>query len=207
MKISLHLVILAIIAILSVVVITSTANTVINPTEEDFTEEEMNDLFEAIYDDLSTYVKIDRVIGKYESQGNQRRLSQLAVQIHSLFSKDIDLKDMIIELSNGYDIRYYSYFKTSDSLRNSSLFAHPLFNDVSINSFGLIPMMDKDDSIKNHQMINHHSDRLFIIINLQDSLLIESGESFSLSLHPSVGTIRSLSIDPPFSTRDVVVFL
>ena len=207
MKITSYLVIFVAITILSILVITSTANTLILEPEEDFSEEEMNELLEAIYDDISTYMKIDKIVGEYESNNGQRVLSHIAIQIHSLFTKEIQINNIIIELSNGYDMKYFTYTNECDVLRNYSLFSHPMFKRLTGNSFGIITIIDNDDSIIKHQLINHNSDRLFIIISLKDPFMIKSGDSFSLTLHPPTGTIRTISIDPPFSTHPIVDLL
>jgi len=207
MKIPYYLLIIGLIIILGMVVITSTANTLIIQTEQDFDEEEVNELLDEIYNDISTYIKIDRAIGIYQTVDNQRILSKIAIQVHSLFSKDIQIKDMVIEISNGDQIKYFSNIYFYDTLENHSLFAHPLFNQISEGSFGVISISDKDDSISGQQLINHNSDRFFIIINLTDVMKIKSGDYLSLTLVPSVGTIRTIEITPPFSTKPVVDLL
>lgn len=207
MKMPYYLLIIALIIILSMVVITSTANTLIIHTEEEFDEEEVNELLDEIYDDISTYIKIDRALGKYQIVNDQRILSQIAIQVHSLFTKDIQISDMVIEISNGNQIHYFSNINEYDILGNHSLFSHPLISQLSDGSFGVISISDKDDSISGQQLINHNSDRLFIIINLTNVMKIKSGDYLSLTLVPSVGTIRTIEITSPFSTKSVVDLL
>ena len=207
MKIPYYLLIIAIIIILSMVVITSTANTLIIQTDEEFDEEGVNELLDEIYNDISTYIKIDRVYGKYQIIDDQRVLSQIAIQVHSLFTKDIQIKDMVIEISNGNQIIYFSNSDYYETLGEHSLFTHPIFSQLSDESFGVISLFDKDDSVLGQQLINHNSDRIFIIINLNDAMKIKSGEFLSISLYPPVGTIRTIEITPPFSTKSVVNLL
>jgi archaellin len=184
--------------------ITSASDTIQSQDELNLSEEEINELINAIYDEISTYISIDQILGRYNQSNENRYLNQLTIQIHSTFPKDIIISDIVVEVSDGKQIQFFSFNNKCDLIYNQSLFSNNVWKDLKANEFGILTIFDKDKSIVEQQIINHHSDRVILIFKLDEFFEIKNGDIITISLHPSFGTIRTLRIEIPFSTKQIV---
>jgi len=177
-----------------------------NETIEDLTDEDFQEMINTIYQDVSSYIHIDNVMGKYHQEPEARRVKQIALQIHPQFSTEITLSDLIIQISNGQQIVFLSANETGAQISDETLFNHPLWANLNNNSFGYLIMFDEDDSIGQYQLINHHSDRVFIIFKLPSLMNLQKGDRLSINLYPSSGVTKKLDLRIPFSIDSIFSF-
>ncbi len=194
-----------IIAIIAATIIVSSATLYEDTqTTEEITEEDLQEMIETVYDDVSSYMNIDDIIGKFHRVQQDRLIKQIAIQIHPQFSTNIKLSELMIELSNGNQIIFLYPNGYCADISNETLFNHGLWGDLGNSSFGILSIFDEDNSMKQSHLINQHSDRLFIIFNVPPSLKLQRGDTIKINLYPSTGVKKELDIKIPFSVDPVL---
>ncbi len=200
--VSLTMLILAIVAT-TIIVSSATLYEDTQKTEE-ITEEDLQEMIETVYADVSSYMNIDDILGKFHRVQQNRLIKQIAIQLHPQFSTNIKLSELMIELSSGNQIIFLYHNGCCVDISNETLFNHALWDDLGNNSFGILSIFDDDDSMKQSQVINQHSDRLFIIFNIPPSLKLQRGDTIKINLYPSTGVKKELDIKIPFSVDPVL---
>lgn len=179
---------------------------IINTTSEELSEDDINQMLEDTITEISTYISIDNIVGKYATINEEQRIKQIAFMIQPMFDTEIELASLPIQLSNGFTVQFLNHGNVSGAIGSYSLFQHPLWNSLQNTTFGLISILDQDNSILNHGIINDHSDMAYIIIDLPDDLTMKKGETLTISLFPASGITRSFTIKAPLPMKPVVTF-
>jgi archaellin len=189
------IVILFISAVAGSVIIQSTDNTS-NPDLTKITNEAL--------DEITTYLQIKNVVGKYENIQGQEGIRQIAIFIKPLVSSNIDITKLTLMISNGNDLRFLSFSGQVAPIRSYSLFSHPLWDSMDEGSYSIISTVDDDTSMTDVHLINKNTDMGFIIFTLPatDPLLYDG--SMQVTLIPSPGNECSVTLEPPLPTTHVV---
>ncbi|MFO7678371.1 MAG: hypothetical protein R6V50_08350 [Thermoplasmatota archaeon] len=194
-----------IIAIVAITIIVSSATLYEGTqTTEKITEEDLQEMIETVYADVSSYMNIDDILGKFHRVQQDRLIKQIAIQLHPQFSTNIKLSELMIELSNGNQIIFLDHNGCCADISNETLFNHGLWDNLGNNSFGILSIFDDDNSMKQSHLINQHSDRLFIIFKIPHSLKLQRGDTIKINLYPSIGVKKELDIKIPFSVDPVL---
>ena len=117
------------------------------------------------------------------------------------------MSDLMITLSNDNHVQMLSYSKKVENLSASSLFEHSLWETFEKNEYGLLVTLDKDASIIQHHIINQNTDMMYLVMNLPQHFTMKKGEILEISLIPSAGTIKSVTLTAPLPITSVVSFL
>jgi len=196
---------IAIILLLSALLIGVTAASLITiSSNENLSEEEIQEIVDDAVDEITTYIQIKDVIGKYYGEPTQQRIEKIAVMITPLISQEIDMSTLKIKFSSQESLHFLSYGYKVDKIGSNPLFEHYLWEDLPDLSFGLIVINDKDNSIKDFNTFNKNSDVAYIIINLPQEYHMEKGDEILVTLFPSTGIERSINLQAPLPMRNIV---
>lgn len=167
-------------------------------------EEDLTKITDEILDELCSYLQIKQIVGKYQTIQGQQRINKIAILIKPLVSQTIDLSHMTLELSDGNNYRILFYNGTAGSIRSQSLFEHPTWNNLTNGTYGLLSTIDDDNSIITTHKINDYTDMAFIIIKLPDNAALTQDTQLVLTLRPSPGIGRTVTLEAPLPIKNVV---
>jgi hypothetical protein len=71
-------------------------------------------------------------------------------------------------------------------------------------TFGILSTIDDDNSIINSHLINKNTDMAFIIIKLPDENAMNKDDSLVLTILPSPGIGRTVTLEAPLPIKNVV---
>jgi archaellin len=195
----------AIILLISFLLIGATVASVITGgTGGTTSDEDLDKMVNDVLNEITTYIQIKDQIGKYCNENGVQKIKKIAILVKPLVSQGIDISQLTIKLSNGYDVRILNYSGNAQFIGANSLFEHPIWNDISENSFGFIATLDSDRSLVDYNVLN--GDMAFIIIELSDDFSIVQGESITMTLFPSSGITKTITLEAPLPIKPVVSF-
>jgi archaellin len=195
-----------VITILILMIITTTVTSIVDQTNDEITEADLEEMISTIYNDISTYIQIEHIYGKYSQTDEGRMIKQIALQINPLFSIDVPLDGIIIEVIGNQDVQMMYYSGCASSILPYSLFGHLAWNNVSSAQFSIVSIFDTDASIEQNDVINDCTDRAYIIIGLSEDLWISHTEHIEMNIIFKSGVNRGLNLQAPFSTKDIIQF-
>jgi archaellin len=179
------------------------ASVLLNNTTS-ITNTDLNQLTNEVIDEISTYIQIKTVVGKFQSIHGDQQIQKIAILIKPLVSFNIDITHMIIKISTSNQL-YILYFNGNTSpIGPYSLFDHPLWDTLIGNNYTIIPLIDDDSSIMKYHTINKNTDNAFLLLNLPDDSAMKKGDILEITLIPSPGTERTVILEAPLPTSHVV---
>ncbi len=186
------------------ILIGATAASVIMDGKGDISEEDYTQMVNEVVDELSNYIKINDVVGKYDEVHGNYQIQKLAIMIRPLISTQVDTSVMTIKISDGEHL--YILFPTGQValIGTRSLFDNPLWENTPQGTFSFISIIDDDSFLIDHHVINKNTDTQFIIINLPRDVIMRYGDIMEITLIPAPGTQRTLSLEAPLPTTHVV---
>jgi archaellin len=179
------------------------ASVIINETTSE-SSTDLNQIANEAVDEISTYLQIKDIIGKYQVLQGEQKIQQIAIMIKPLTSVNIDITHLIIKISNRADL-HILYFNGNESRIGSySLFDHPLWKTLEENAYTLIPLIDDDDSMATSHFINKNTDTAFLLIQLPNDCTMKYGDTLQVALLPSPGIERTMLLEAPLPTASIV---
>jgi len=167
-------------------------------------EENIDQILNDVLDEITTYIQIKDQIGKYYMDNSVQKIQKIAILVKPLISQDIDISQLTIKLSNGYDVKILNYSGNARFIGTNSLFEHPIWNNITGNSFGFIVTLDSDRSLVDYNTLN--ADMAYIIIKLSEGFSMVKGDSLTVTLFPSSGLARTITLEAPLPIKPVVSF-
>jgi archaellin len=167
-------------------------------------EDDLNSMTNEIVDELCSYLQIKQIVGKYQTIQGQQRINKIAIMIKPFVSQNIDLSHMTIELCDGENYQILFFNGTAGSIRSHSLFEHPVWDSLTNGTYGLLSTIDDDNSIIDGYMINKNTDMAFIIIKLPDNKAMTQDTQLVVTIRPSPGTGRTVTLDAPLPIKNIV---
>lgn len=167
-------------------------------------EEDLTNITNEILDELCSYLQIKQIVGKYQTIQGQQRINKIAILIKPLVTQTIDLSHMTLELCDGNNYRILLFNGTAGSIRSQSLFEHPTWNNLTNETYGLLSTIDDDNSIITSHILNDCTDMAFIIIKLPDNTALTQDTQLVLTLRPSPGIGRTVTLEAPLPIKNVV---
>jgi archaellin len=192
------------ILLIGFILIGAVSASVIMTSSQNISQEDLNKITNEVVDELCSYLQIKHIVGKYQTIQGQEKIQKIAILIKPLVSQDIDVSRMTIELSNGEQFQLLFYNGLAESLKSHSLFEHPLWDSLTPGTFSLISTIDDDNSIINSHLINKNTDMTFIILKLPDDSAMRYGDELKVTILPSPGIGRTVTLESPLSTKHVV---
>lgn len=192
------------ILLVMLILIGAVGASVIMNGSEDVSEEDYTKMVDEVVDEISTYVQVKNIIGKYELVQGEYQINKIAILIRPLVSPEINTLLMSMEISDGE--QFYLLFPSGQSafISSYSLFDHPLWENTTEGSFSILAAIDEDHSLIDYQVINKNTDTAFLIVNLPSGLSMNYGDTIELTLLPAPGIERSFTLETPLPTHHVV---
>ena len=179
------------------------ASVIMNSTTST-TDRDLNQMTNEVVDEISTYLQIKNIIGKYQTIQGEQKIQQIAILIKPLVSLDIDITHMIIKISNGEQLYILYYDGNAAPIGTYSLFNHPLWDALTENTYTIIPIIDDDCSMTTYHTINKNTDTAFILVKLPNDIAMKKGDNLQVTLIPSPGMERTVTLEAPLPTSHVV---
>ena len=193
------------ILLLSFILIGATAASVImGDNGKNNSEENYEKIINEAIDEISTYIQIKDVLGKYYSIEEDQRIQKIAILIKPLFSTDIDASTLMIKLNNGKQIKMLYYNRQAEFIESHSLFEHPIWNNMTDTNFSFIAILDKDRSIIDYDTINDNTDMTYVILKLPPDFSMKKGDSLEITLFPSTGITKTIQLKAPLPIKQIV---
>jgi len=188
--------------LISLILITATAASVINNQTSGISEENIEQMLDDVLNEITTYIQIKDKIGKYYTTNGETQIEKIAILIKPLISENIDISDLTIKLCNGEDIKILSYSGNSEFIGSQKLFNHQIWDKITYDTFGFIVLSDRDDSLDSYSVLN--KDMAYMIIKLSEDFAISKGESIIVTFLPLSGTTITLELKAPLPMSKIV---
>ena len=192
------------ILLIAFILISATAASVLMNDSGPQYEKNYEELLDDTLNQISTYIQIKDVLGKYTSNTEEQQIQKIAILIKPLFSIDIDTSQLLIQINNGKQIKILSSNNHAEFILSHSLFEHPLWQTMNENTFSFIPILDKDQSIIKYNTINDNTDVVYIILQLSNDFAIQKGENLEITLFPATGITKTITLTAPLPIKNVV---
>ena len=161
----------------------------------------VNDALEKI----TTYLEINDAIGKYDVTDGVRSVEKIVLLVKPLVSTNINMSEVMIKISNDNDVLLLSYSGYAVERSSAETIFENKIWDKTDNAFGLIVLIDTDNSLLTYSVMN--DDTAFIAIKLPSGFAMTNDESLTISIIPAQGTTTSVVIETPsFHTANIISF-
>jgi archaellin len=167
-------------------------------------EDDLTNITDEVVDELCSYLQIKQIVGKYQTIQEEQKINKIAIQIKPLVSQNIDLLHMTIHISDGNFYQILFFNGSAGSLRSNTLFGHPLWSNITNETYGILSTIDDDNSIINGHVINKNTDMAFLIIKLPDEKALRYESQLVITIQPSPGIGRTVTLDAPLPIKTIV---
>lgn len=170
------------------------------------TEQDYQHMVDEVIDGISTYIQIKDQKGKYYNIDGVKKIEKIALWVSPLFSQDIDVSQLMIQLCDGEKVAVLTYNGNAEYFESYSLFEHPIWDSLTDANFGFLSIVDLDGSLVSYDTINENSDNAYVLIRLPEDMMLTKGESLTVTLFPSTGIVRTTILEAPPPIKSVVTF-
>ena len=178
------------------------ADVITDGTSDSTTESDIDQMVQQIEDEISTYIQIKDIKGKYI----QNQIERIAILISPMVTQQINMTDLSIQIDNGEYVRILTHQGQAEKIESNSLFQHNVWNNITQDYYGIISIVDLDSSIDRYSIINENTDNAYIIIKLPDNMKMEKYDTITLTLFPSTGITRTINLKAPMPMKTIITF-
>jgi len=197
----------SIILLVSLLLIWVTTASVLSDGNSGFTEEtNLDQITNEVIDEISTYIQIRDQKGKFCEIDGVKKIQKIAILISPLFTQDISVSQLTIQLDNGESVHMLNYSLYAESSDQNSIFEHNIWNNITGENFGFISICDLDDSLVNYDLINDYSDNAYIVFRLPSDMTLAKHDKIIVTLFPSSGITRVIELEAPLPIKSVITF-
>jgi archaellin len=196
----------AIMILSSVIVVGAVAANIIDGTSGTSVDQDLAQMTADTIDKYSTYIDIDFKVGKFYKIDGSQKITRIALQMTSLFSTEIDLNQMGVQLLSKDTLQILNYTGIVKKYSSGSLFDDLIWNNITENSYGFLVINDMDDSMIDFDLINENSDRAYLIFKLSDKMALKKYDNLYVSILPGNGITRLIRLKAPMPIKPLVVF-
>ena len=100
--------------------------------------QDLEQITEKTIDEISTYILIKDQKGKFSEINGEQKIEKIALWIKPLFTQEIDVSKLTIQLYNSESVVFLEYDGKSVNLGPNTLFDHPIWNNINGGNFGFI---------------------------------------------------------------------
>ncbi len=193
----------SVILIVAVLLIAATVGSVLTDTSQDISEEDINILVDDAVKEITSYIQIKSILGKYYPYENTFALQKIMLLITPLFHVNYDLSTLVIQLQTK-DMVTDLYYTQQVAVPKGDLFADSNWNQEKGNVFSCLISLDADDSVQQFNILNDPTDMVYLTIDLPQSMYLYKGDSMKISLIAGTGVLRSISIKAPVPINKIV---
>lgn len=163
-------------------------------------EQTLND----VLDEITTYLKIDNVIGKYYNTNGARCVEKIVILVKQFIQNTINISELTIKICDNNDVLLLGYSGHAAKGSSKAIFENQIW-ETTHNAFSLIVILDNDRSLLDHNIMNE--DITFIAIRLPDKFAMHDDESIMVSIIPAKGIMRSVVLETPsFHSSNIISF-
>jgi len=180
------------------------ASVITNGSGSTTSEQDVEEILNDVLDEISTYIQIKDKIGKYYTTNGIARIEKIAILVKPLITIDIDISQLNIKLCDGNTVKILGYNGNAAFIESNPLFEHPIWNNLDGNNFGFLALLDKDNSLVDHDILNE--DMAYIIIKLPEDFSMVKKEAMTLTLFPESGIERTITLKAPPPLKPIVSF-
>lgn len=170
-------------------------------------EIDLEQLTDDAVNEISTYLVVKDIFGKYSSQDQDRCISQIVLLVKPMFHGSLEISGLSLQLNNGDDICVLSYADMIGTLSENRIFSHSLWQELPSDSYGLIVLNDADGSVESLHCLNDPSDAVYLLLKLPSQYQLSKDDSMILTLVPEIGIQRTFFLEAPLSMSAVVSLL
>jgi archaellin len=156
--------------------------------------------------EILTYIIIKDQNGKFHEINGEQRIDKIALFLTPLISTEIDMSKLVIQLKNRETVMFLIYDGHTENLETNSIFDHPIWHKINGNNFGIISIIDFDESLVNYSIFNDCSDNAYVVFKLPDDITLAKYEKLTVTLFPSVGITVSTILKAPLPITPVITF-
>lgn len=196
----------AIMILFGIILVSVVAAEVINDSGGTTIEQDFSQMTDEAIDKYSTYIDIDFKVGKFYQIEGVQKIKRIALQISPLFSTDIDLTELTVQLLDKDTLEILNFSGVAKYYAGGSVFDNSIWNNVTVNNFGFLVINDRDKSIIDFNIINENSDRAYLLIKLSDNMALSKYDSLYVTVIPGTGISRSITLEAPMPIKSVVIF-
>jgi archaellin len=183
----------------------SVASVITGETNSTTTEYDIDEITDEVINEITTYLKIRDQKGKYYNIDEEQKIEKIAILISPLVSQDIDLSQLTVQIENRETVRILTY-ELSDKLNSQSIFEHDVWDSLTGDNYGLISIIDLDESITEYNTINENSDNAYLVFRLPSDMTMSKYDKTTVTLFPSSGITRITVLEAPMPMNPVVTF-
>jgi archaellin len=196
---------LTVIILLMAMVFISTvvAALITNSDSVTLSEEDMQQLVDGTLQDLTSYITIGDVIGRFEGDSDQE-IHKIAFLLKPLFSQNIDISTFTMRFDTNNALFFYRFNNSVQRFGSTGLFSHPLWANLSEGTFGIVIINDDDNSVEQYNIFNDRSDMVYLVMNLSNEQSLSYGESVDVTLLQTSGLHKTLTLHTPLPMKKVV---
>jgi archaellin len=177
----------------SSIILMGAATTVMVDNSDELTYD-ANQIMQDTLLEISTYLTIENVLGKFSSINECYRLEKIVLLIRPLLKTTINIKEMMISLQTKDDALLLPYGGNALTSSSGSLFHHNIWENTSP-VFNMIVLRDEDRSFLESHIMNE--DFAGVTISIPQQIKLQKGESFTIQIIPSKGTCQTLYLELP----------
>jgi len=180
----------------------ATSAVVFQDTED--LESYANNVINDALDEISTYLKIEEVIGKYYTTNGERTVEKIVIFVKQYIPNAVNVSDLTIKLQNKNDVMILGHSGFTSKIDSGPLFEQEIWENTK-NSFSVIVNIDNDRSLLDNNIMN--KDTCYIAIRLPEQFYMGKNDEIKVSIIPYKGIISSAIIQTPsIHISNVIVF-
>jgi archaellin len=188
-----------------VMLVGATTSSTLFTDSGDHLTKDAQQLVNDVLDDLTTYLKIDDVIGKYDQTTGRQRIEKLVLLVKPLFVCTLDIAHMTITLTNDNDVIILIYSNQTVPVSSTSSIFEGTVWETPPNTFSLISIIDTDNSLTDYGIMN--DDIAYLTIRIPPGFSFNDDDSLTITLIPPTGITRTILLETPtFHTSSIVSF-
>ena len=189
------------ILIIAILLISLTATSMVT-SNISTTKGDVDEYLDDVLNEITSYVKIKNVYGQYTQQ-KPYYITKIGILLSPRFHDPINLSEWIIQLQTKETLTIYTFNNAAMKQEDHTIFTHPLWENISFNSFGIMSIIDKDDSLIQHYSLSDPSDLIFIVFNIPENS-ITKGDYTSIILTSGTSMKKTITFSAPIPTQQIV---
>jgi archaellin len=194
------------VAIFITLILVSAATSSVILENQTASSDSFENLVNEVTTDLTSYLKIQQIIGRTNHTATNNGINQLAIRIRLLVSGTVNLADLTLELIIQDNVLLLSYQQNATmTLGSGALFTAESWKLLTPQTFAMLIINDEDQSITTGQTLNKNTDTGFLLISLPEDLALHAYDTCELRIIPNPGHVRQITIDVPFQTTSIAI--
>lgn len=188
-------------ALIGSIFLMGTASSIIIDEEDDYAQQ-AEDILDETLNQITTYLKIDDAIGKYN---NERKVEQIIILVKQFITSNINLKNVKIQLKNKDDITILNYNQQPEQNQDGPIFSHSIWSKTGPYNFSILALIDNDQSITQYNIMN--KDTAFILIKLPTNFIMKKNTQLTISIIHNNGITSSITLNTPsYQESNIISF-